>query len=161
MPLSIKKLALWRGEIGNVPGTLGASLRPFAEAGSDLEVVMAYEKPGDPAGSVVELAPVSGVKATRAAESAGLAASSIPCLLVEGDNRPGLGHAIASALGGAGINIQFLVTLVAGKRYRTVLGFGEAVDLALVTKVVRSAAAPPKPAPKAKKGKKAKKAAKK
>lgn len=141
MAISIRKLTLWTTDIGNRPGSLGTFLGPLAEAGCDLEVVMAYVKPGDPTRGVVELAPISGAKATRAARSAGLAPSAIPCLLVDGDNRPGLGHAIASALGGAGINLHFVVTLVSGKKYRAVLGLGAETKPAAATRVIRSAVA--------------------
>jgi hypothetical protein len=141
MAITVKKLALWSAEIGNQPGTLGDALRPFAEVGADLEVVMAYEKPGDPSKSVVEIAPVSGVKATRAAQSAGFSMSSIPSLLVEGDNRPGLGRQITAALGAAGINIHFLVTLVAGRKYRSVFGFGRDADMSAAAKTIKGAAA--------------------
>ncbi len=141
MAISIQKLTLWTTDIGNRPGSLGALLGPLADAGCDLEVLMAYVKPGDPAKGVVELAPISGARATRAAKSAGLAPAAIPCLLVDGDNRQGLGHAIASALGAAGINLHFVVTLVSGKRYRAVFGFGAETQPAAVTRVIRSAVA--------------------
>jgi hypothetical protein len=43
-----------------------------------------------------------GKKAKTAAQKAGLAVSPIPILLVEGDNKPGLGAAIGEALADAG-----------------------------------------------------------
>src|SRR5262245_59520853 len=124
MALSVKKITIWSREIGNQPGTLGAALGPLAQSGCDLQVCMAYAKPGDSAAAVAEIAPVSGSKATRAAQEAGFTPSSIPCLVVEGDNRACLGRDTATALGAMGINIHFLVTLVIGKKYRTILGFG-------------------------------------
>jgi hypothetical protein len=42
--------------------------------------------------------------------------------VVEGDNRPGLGHAIAKAIGDAGINISFVMAQVVGRRYSAVFG---------------------------------------
>jgi hypothetical protein len=56
---------------------------------------MAYRYPGGENKAAIELYPVSGKKSAGAAQTAGLAPSSISTLLVEGDNRPGLGHAIA------------------------------------------------------------------
>jgi hypothetical protein len=58
---------------------------------------MAYRYPGADKGAV-ELHPVPGRKSTAAAQSAGLAPSSTPVLLVEGDNRQGLGYALAKAV---------------------------------------------------------------
>ena len=56
--------------------------------------------------AILELYPVSGKKAATAAGAAGLSASTIPTLLVEGDNKPGIGHAMARAIADAGINIE-------------------------------------------------------
>jgi hypothetical protein len=142
--VSIKKLTLWTAEIGNQPGTLSELLKPLAAAKVDLRVAMAYEKPGDRSRSVVELGPLSGVKVTKAAQAAGLSPSGIPCLLVEGDNRTGLGQAVAAALGAAGINIQFLVAVVTGKKHGAVFGFGPGTDLAGITRMIRSASQAPR-----------------
>jgi predicted amino acid-binding ACT domain protein len=59
----------------------------------------------------------------HAAQAAGLSASSIPALLVEGDDKPGLGYAISASLSEAGINIDFLIGQVIGRKYSTVIGF--------------------------------------
>jgi hypothetical protein len=103
MAVTAKKAVLWRKEVENRPGMLASALQPLSEAGADLQVVMAYRYPGAENKGAIELYPVSGRKATAAAQAAGLAPSSVPILLVEGDNRAGLGHAIAKALGDAGI----------------------------------------------------------
>jgi hypothetical protein len=47
---------------------------------------------------------------------------------VEGDNQPGLGHAIAEAIANAKINLDFLVAQVIGRRYTAVIGFESAED---------------------------------
>ena len=54
---------------------------------------------------------------------AGLAASAIPTLLVQGDNRPGLGHAMAQAIAEAEINVAFLVAQVIDAQFSAVIGF--------------------------------------
>jgi hypothetical protein len=58
---------------------------------------MAYRYPGGENKAAIELHPVSGKKSVAAAQTAGLTPSSISTLMVEGDNRSGLGHAIARA----------------------------------------------------------------
>ena len=88
MSVTIKRITLWRIEVENKPGVLARTLEPLAGAGWDLEVVMGYPETGDKA--AIEIYPVAGKKAVAAAQAAGLAASSIPTLLVEGDNRAGL-----------------------------------------------------------------------
>ena len=68
MAISVKKITLWRREMDDRPGTLAQVLAPVARAGTSLRVVMAYRYP-EPAGkAAVELAPVTGRKATPAAQ---------------------------------------------------------------------------------------------
>lgn len=123
MAVTVKKVVLWRTEVENKPGVLGKVLAPLAEAGADLQVVMGYRHPGNESKAAIELSPVTGKKSLAAAKAAGLTASSIPTLLVEGDNRPGLGSAISQAIAAAGINLCFLVAQVVGGRFSAVIGF--------------------------------------
>ena len=46
MAVTVKKAMLWRKEVDNRPGMLASTLQPLAEAGADLQVVMAYRYPG-------------------------------------------------------------------------------------------------------------------
>ena len=141
MAISVKKITLWRREMVDRPGTLAGVLAPVAGAGASLRVVMAYRYP-EPAGrAAVELAPVAGRKATAAAQSAGLAPAAIGALLVEGDDRPGLGQTLSNALGQAGINLHFLMALVSGRRYAAVFGFGSDADADRAVPIIKKSAA--------------------
>ena len=140
MSVTVKKIALWRQEIENKPGALAAVLAPLAEAGADLHVVMGYRHPGHESQATIEVLPVSGKKATKAAQDAGLGASSIPTLLVEGDNQPGLGAAISRSLAEAGINVCFLVAQVIGGRFSAVIGFDNPDDAAKASALIKKAA---------------------
>lgn len=155
MAISVKKAVLWRKEISNQPGTLAQSLKPLAEAGVDLQVVMGYAFPGKPNRAAVEVYPVTSSKAEAAAKAAGMKPGDIACLLVEGDNQTGLGHAIAKALSQAKINMNFAVIQVIGRKYIGVLGFDKMSDALAATPLIKSAAAKGK-----KVGGKVKKAAK-
>jgi hypothetical protein len=139
---TVKKAVLWRKEIDNRPGMLADILGPLAEAGADLEVVMAYRSPGSTDTAAIELHPVTGRKPIAAAKAAGLAQSPIPILLVEGDNRRGLGHAIAKALGDAGINLSLLMAQVVGRRYSALFGFENQGDATKAAALIKKAAAP-------------------
>jgi hypothetical protein len=75
-----------------------------------------------------------------AAQAAGLSASAIPALLIEGDNRAGLGHAIAQAVATAGINLTFFVAQVIGRRYSAVAGFQTEDDAKKALPFIRKAA---------------------
>jgi hypothetical protein len=126
MPVTVKAIKLWRKEVENAPGVLAGTLEPFGKGGADPQVVMGYRYPGNETKAAVELYPIPG--RNRAAKAAGLADSAIPTLLVEGDNKPELGHTIAQALAAAGINLGFLVAQVIGRRYSAVIGFETTED---------------------------------
>ena len=89
--------------------------------------------------AAIEVCPVSGKKSTTAAIKAGLTASVIPTLLVQGENRPGLGHAIAQAVGEAGINVIFLVAQVIGGHFSAVIGFEDEASSKHATALIRKA----------------------
>jgi hypothetical protein len=141
MPVTVKNIVLWRKEVDNQVGMLARTLEPLAEAGADLHVLMGYRYPGNEAQAVIELHPVVGKKLTAAAGQAGFAASTIPALLVEGDNKPGLGHRIAQAVAEAGVNLTFLVAHVIGKRYAATLGFETEVDAKKAAALIKKATA--------------------
>jgi hypothetical protein len=119
---------------------LANTLQPLSAAGTDLQVVMAYRYPGGENKAAIELYPVSGKKSAAAAQRAGLARLSISTLLVEGDNRPGLGHAIAEAVGDAGINMSFVMAQVVGRRYSAVFGFENEAASKAATLIKRTTA---------------------
>ena len=114
MAVSVRKITLWRSEVPNRPGMVAGALAALAEAGADLKVVMAYRFPGD--------------------ESSG-----IPTLLVYGDDRPGVGAAIARGIAEAGINLAFFVAQVLGRRYSAVIGFDSEADAKKAAPLIKKA----------------------
>ena len=140
MAITVKKATLWRKEVNNRPGILASTLEPLSQAGADLHVVMGYRYPGNESSGAIEIHPVSGKKFITAAQTAGLVPSSIPTLLVEGDNRAGLGHAIAKAIGDAGINMNFVMALVVGRRYAAVFAFDNDADAGKAATLIKNAA---------------------
>lgn len=141
MAVTVKKVTLWRSEVENKPGVLANVLEPLANAGADLQVVMGYCYPGNESKAAIELYPVSGRKSIAAAQAAGLSASSIPTLLVEGDNKAGLGYTTAKAIAEAGINISFLVAQVIGRKYSAVFGFETDADASKAATLIKKATA--------------------
>jgi hypothetical protein len=139
MPVTVKNISLWRKEVENKTGVLAQTLEPLAKAGADLHVVMGFRYPGDETKAVVELYPISSKKSIAAAQEAGLSASAIPTLLVEGDNKPGLGCAITQAIADAGLNLSFLVAQVIGRKYSAVIGFTSDEDVVRATALIKKA----------------------
>jgi hypothetical protein len=128
MAVTVKEITLWRREIENQPGTLAGVLEPLAKSAADVQVLMAYRYPGDETRGAVEVFPISGKKATAAAQAAGLAQAGIPALLAEGSNRAGLGFEATRAIADAGINLAFLVAQVIGSKFAAVYGFDTEAD---------------------------------
>lgn len=142
MAVTVKRITLWRSEVEHKPGMLAQTLKPLADAGASLQVVMAYRFPGEPPRAAIELSPVSGKKSQAAAQTAGLDRSSIPTLLAMGDDRLGLGSEIAEAIAGAGINISFMVAQVVGRRYSAVYGFETEEEAQIATNLIKKVSKP-------------------
>ena len=141
MPVTVKNILLWRKEIETQVGTLARTLEPVTKAGVNLHVLMGYRYPGEATKAAIELYPIAGKKAAAAASEAGLSATSIPTLLVEGDDRSGLGLAIAQAIAGAGINMTFFVAQAVGRRLSAVLGFESEADAKTAAPLIKKATA--------------------
>lgn len=139
MAVTVKRIILWRKEVAHEAGALADALEPLGQAGASLRIVMGYAIPGDASRAAIEVFPVVGKKAMAAARAAGLSASPIACLLVEGDDRPGLGGRMARAVADAGINISFLMAAVIGRKCSAVLGFQSDADAVAATKAIKGA----------------------
>ena len=139
MPITVRKIILWRIEVDNKPGALASTIEAPAKAGADLKVVMGYRHPSAGGKAAIEVFPIAGKKQATAAGTAGLSAATIPTLLVEGDNKPGLGHRIAQAIAAAGINIAFFVGQVIGRKFAAVIGFETEDDAKKATLLIKQA----------------------
>ena len=144
MAVSVRKVTLWRSEIENRPGSLARTLKPLAQAGASLQVIMAYRFQGDSTRAAVELFSVTGKKAQAAAQEAGLSPSSIPTILAIGDDRPGLGSQIAEEIAGVGINLSFMVAQVIGRKYSCIYGFETQEDAQVGVALIKKASRPRK-----------------
>ncbi|MCE5309851.1 MAG: hypothetical protein LLG20_19625 [Acidobacteriales bacterium] len=139
MPITVKKIALWRKEVENTPGVLAGALEPLAAAGADFQILMGYRYSGDPSKAAIELYPVTGKKLLAAARTAGLQPTSIPTLLIEGDNKPGLGADFTWGIADAGVNLAFFVAQVVGRKYSAVIGFESEEDARKAANLIKKA----------------------
>jgi len=140
--VTVRRITLWRREAADAPGVGAAALEPFAKAGSSLKLVMGYRIHDGKA--AVEVWPVAGKKTAAAAGAAGLAPSAIPALLVEGDDRAGLGHDFTKAVSEAGISLSFLMAQVVGRKFSAIFGFGSEADARAALPLLRKTARPSK-----------------
>ena len=139
MPVTVKIISLWRKEVENRVGTLAHTLEPVTKAGANLQILMGYRYPGEGTKAAIELFPIAGKKVIGAASEAGLSASSIPTLLVEGDDRPGLGFTIAQAIAEAGVNLTFFVAQSIGSKFSALLGFETETDAKTAAPLIKKA----------------------
>ena len=72
MAYTVSKVDIWTGDIDDRKGGLAEKLRSLANAGADLELVIARRQPHLPGKGVVFLGPVKGAKASAAASAAQL-----------------------------------------------------------------------------------------
>ena len=114
--MTVKNVQLWILHGADRKGLLADALEPLAAAGANLRVVMGYRYPAELDRAAVEVFPIEPA-AEAAARKAGFQPSETPCLLVEGDDRKGLGAEISRALADAGINMGFLVAETIGKKF--------------------------------------------
>ena len=129
MSLTVKRVDVWAASIEDQPGGLAGKLAPLAEAGADLEFVVARRAPDKPGTGVVFITPLEGDAQTEAAAGAGFAvAESLHSVRVEGDNAPGIGAQMTKKLAEAGINLRGLSAAVIGERFIMYLALDTAED---------------------------------
>jgi hypothetical protein len=127
MPLNIRRVQAWSGEIPDRPGAAAAKLEALTRAGAELEFLFTRPNPNKLDTSVIFLAPISGPEQMQAAREAGLGpALDAAMLWVEGDQRPGISYELMSRLAIAGINLRGISISSVGKRFAAWLAFDSA-----------------------------------
>jgi hypothetical protein len=139
MSYTVHSVDVWVGEIEDRVGGLAAKLGPLAEAGANLEMVVARRQPHQPGTGVVFVGPVTGASARRAAAAAGLARTDdLAALRVEGPNRQGEGSRLARLLADAGLNLRGLSAAVLGNKFVALLAFDTSADAGRAARLLRA-----------------------
>ena len=129
MEFEVQRVDVWAATIDDHPGGLAAKLTPLAEAGADLESVVARRAPDKPGKGVVFVTPLHGYAQTTAAERAGFSITQHShSVRVEGDNRPGAAADVAHILGEAQINLRGFSASVIGERFIVHLALDSEAD---------------------------------
>jgi hypothetical protein len=141
MSLQINKIQVWSAEIPDRPGAAAAKLEFLARAGTNLAFIFTRPHPRQPETGVLFVAPIEGAVQTQAARQAGLApAADVAMLMVEGENRPGIGYDMMSRLAVAGINLRGLSISTLGNHFAAYLAFDNADTAGLALRVLASLA---------------------
>jgi predicted amino acid-binding ACT domain protein len=145
MPLEVSKMDAWIGEIPDQPGGLANVLGALADAGANLESVLARRQPDKTGTGVVFLTPIRGQKVQRAAKSVGVRRSeSIAALRVSGLDRPGVGAKLTRVVADAGVNLRGLQATVIGDKFVAYLAFDSAADSNKAARAIKALDAPKK-----------------
>jgi hypothetical protein len=127
MRFNIHKVQVWSAEIPDRPGAAAAKLEVLAHAGIDLEFIFTRPHPRVSDLGVLFVAPIEGPVQTEAARAVGLApATDVAMLVVEGDNRVGIGYELMSELAVAGVNLRGLSISSVGHCFGAYLAFDNA-----------------------------------
>jgi hypothetical protein len=136
----VEKVEVWAAMLEDKPGALANKLAGLAEAGADLEFVIARRTHDKPNKGIVFVTPIRGDREVEAATGLGFTVSkSLYTLRVQGDNRPGIGALLAEKVGKAGINLRGFSGSVIGTQFVVYLGFDSEANLKKAQKVLKTA----------------------
>ena len=140
MALKVDKVDVWAATIEDQPGGLAGKLEVLAEAGADLEFIIAHRSPDKPGTGVVFVTPLKGDEEIgAAAEVAGFADTpSLHSVRIEGDNRAGIAARLTQRLADAGINLRGLSAAVIGERFVAHLAFDSEEDATKAINALRT-----------------------
>lgn len=145
MSFTVTKVDIWSAKIEDKPGGLARVLGALGTAGANLDCVIARRDPVKSGTGVVFLTPLKGAAARKSAQSQGVApAKNLATLKVEGDDAPGLGARIATAIADAGINLRGVSAAVVGRKFVAYLGFDNAADATKAARALKKLASPGK-----------------
>jgi hypothetical protein len=115
---------VWAASVEDRPGALANKLETLAEAGADLDFIIARRSPEKPGTGVVFVTPLRGDRELEAATEEGFAATShLHSVRVEGKNEAGVAGKVAQQIGQAGLNLRGFSGAVIGTRFVLHLAF--------------------------------------
>jgi hypothetical protein len=141
MNLIVTKVDVWAAQIEDKPGGLAKLLKAVGGAGANLECVVARRDPSKTGKGVAFLTPVKGASVRKAAKAEGLApAEKLATLKVEGDDAPGVGSRIISAIADSGVNLRGVSGAVVGRKFVAYLGFDGNEDATKAARALKTMA---------------------
>ena len=139
MNLLVEKEDVWAASIEDKAGALAQKLSALAEAGADLDFIIARRAPDKPDTGVVFVTPLRGDREVRAATTLGFSVTShLHSMRVEGVNEPGIVAKLTQKIAKAGINLRGLSAAAMATRFILHLAFDTAEDAQKVIAVLQS-----------------------
>ena len=131
MALKINRVETWAASIEDHPGSLAAKLNALANAGVNLEFVIARRAPDKPGTGVVFVTPITGAAKRWAAQQAGFQKTgSLHTVRIEGPDKKGEVARISQALADKGLNLRGLSAAAISKKFVTHIALDSSTDAA-------------------------------
>ncbi|HEU19966.1 MAG TPA: ACT domain-containing protein [Deltaproteobacteria bacterium] len=138
MDLIVERVDVWAASIKDKPGGLSNILSGLADAGADLDFIIARRAQEQPEGGVVFVTPLRGDVEVRAAATLGFnVTNSIKSLRVEGGNKPGVAAKMTQKIAAAGINMHGFSAAVIGAKFIIYISFDSAEDADRAAEILR------------------------
>jgi hypothetical protein len=140
MTLKVEKVDVWATTIEDQPGGLASKLAVLAQAGADLEFIIARRAPDKPGTGVVFVTPLKGDEQIAAAAEVGgfRDTPSLHSVRIEGDNEAGIAARLTQRLADAEINLRGLSAAVIGERFVAHLAFDSHDDALKAMRILKS-----------------------
>jgi predicted amino acid-binding ACT domain protein len=141
MDLLVEREDIWAASVDDRPGALATTLSELADAGADLDSVVARRSPEKPGTGVVFVTPLRGDHEVQRAAALGFTVTSRThsrhySVRVEGADEPGIAAKLTKAIGGAGINMRGLSAAIIGTRFVMHIAVDSAEDEHAVVKLL-------------------------
>jgi hypothetical protein len=138
MKVNVEPEEVWAAGVEDRAGGLAEKLSLLAEAGADLDFIIARRAADKPGTGVVFVTPLRGDREVDAATAIGFsAANRLHSVRVEGQNAPGIAARIAQAVAGAGINLRGVSAAMIGTQFVLHASFDTAEDAARAVDLLR------------------------
>jgi hypothetical protein len=121
---------VWAASLDDKPGALANKLTELAEAGADVDFIIARRSPDKPGTGVVFVTPLRGDQEVEAAGELGFAATNrMHSIRVEGRNERGIAGKLTQAVAKAGINLRGFSAAVIGTQFVMHMAFDKAEEV--------------------------------
>jgi hypothetical protein len=138
MSLIVEREDVWVAGIADKPGTMADKLATLAEAGADLDFVIARRSPEKRGTAALFVTPLQGDREIDAASEAGFSVTSrLHSVRVQGENEPGIAAKISARLAKAGLNLRGFSGAVIGKQFVVHVGLDSKEDADKAIKVLK------------------------
>ncbi|MBI5395395.1 MAG: amino acid-binding protein [Verrucomicrobia bacterium] len=126
----VEREDVWVASIEDKPGGMAEKLVVLAEAGADLDFIIARRAPDKPGTGVLFVTPLRGDREVRAATALGFSVSShLHSMRVESLNEPGIAARLTQKVAKAGINLRGFAAAAFGTRFVMHLAFDTGEDV--------------------------------